>query len=126
MFIVFYLDCILQQFYKYPYNSSIRLKLLKQLNTLSLYFLSTIVVFSNGSLTYKKLSISGSWFIRLSNPFVCPDPEPPTINILCGWLGISGQFGLCSFMSSSVIYSKLNFFVLFYYIIKVDFFPVTH
>ena len=103
MFIVFCLDCILQQFYKCPYNSSIRLKLLKQLNTLSLYFLSTIVVYSNGSLTYKKLSISGSWFIRLSNAYVCPDPEPPTINILYGWLGISGQFGLCSFMSSSVI-----------------------
>ena len=28
-----------------------------------------------------------------------PDPEYPTIILLHGWAGISGQFGLCSFMS---------------------------
>ena len=32
-----------------------------------------------------------------------PDPEPPIINNLCGWSGISGHFGLCYFMSSFVI-----------------------
>ena len=42
------------------------------------------------------LSISGSLFSSLSNAFVFPDPEPPVINILNGWSGISGQFGLCS------------------------------
>ena len=47
--------------------------------------------------------MSGSWFIRLSNAFVFPEPEPPMINIRYGWSRISGYFGLCSFMSSSVI-----------------------
>ena len=44
--------------------------------------------------------MSGSWVIRLSNAFVCPDPEPPAVNILLQWSGISGQFGLCSCLSS--------------------------
>ena len=51
----------------------------------------------------KTLSVSGSWFIRLSSAFVFPDPEPQTINILHGWSRILGQFGLCFFMSSFVI-----------------------
>ena len=40
-----------------------------------------------------KLSISGLWFTRLSNVFLFPDPEAPTINILYGWSAISDQFG---------------------------------
>ena len=44
-----------------------------------------------------------SWFVRSSNVFVFPDPEPPAINILYGWSGISGQFGLCYFVSSFVM-----------------------
>ena len=55
----------------------------------------------------------------LSNTFVFPDPEPPIINIQYEWSGSFGQFGLC-FMSFFVIYSKLNFFVLFYYIIMFN------
>ena len=54
------------------------------------------------------MSIFGSWFIRLSNAFVFPDPDPPIINIAYGWAGISGQFGLYFFMSSVVKYSKLH------------------
>ena len=64
--------------------------------------ISNLYFASYGSLEYKK-SISGSLFIRLRNAFVFPDPEPPNINILYGWSEISGQFGLCSFMSSFVI-----------------------
>ena len=41
-------------------------------------------------------------YIRF-NEFVFPDPEPPTINVLYGWSGISGQLGLCSFVSYFVI-----------------------
>ena len=49
-----------------------------------------------GSFEYKWiLSVFVSWFIRLSNASVFPDPEPPTFNILYGWTGISAQFGLC-------------------------------
>ena len=62
----------------------------------------------------------------LSNAFVFPGPEPPTINIQYEWSGIFGQFGLCSFMSFFVIYSKLNFFVLFYYIIMFNCFFLTY
>ena len=42
---------------------------------------------------------------RLSNAFVFPDPEPPTINNLYGWSGISGEVELCSYVviSSFVI-----------------------
>ena len=41
---------------------------------------------SDGSLVYKNfLLIFGSWFVRLSNPFVFPDPDPPAINILYRW-----------------------------------------
>ena len=47
--------------------------------------------------------ISASWFIRLNNAFVFPDTEPTAINILYESSGSSGQFGLCSFMSSFVI-----------------------
>ena len=42
----------------------------------------------------KKLPISRSGFITLSNAFVFQDPERPTINILYERSGISGQFGL--------------------------------
>ena len=54
------------------------------------------------------------------------DPEPLIINIQCGWSGISGQFGLCSLLPSFVIKSKLNIFVLFYYIITFNFFFLTY
>ena len=56
------------------------------------------------------LSISASWFITLSNAFVFPDPEPTSFIILYGWPGISGEFGVCSFMSSSVIQLKVKVF----------------
>ena len=59
---------------------------------------------SFGSFAYKMiLSISVSWFIRLSNAFVYPDPEHPIINVLYIWSGISDQSGLFSFMSSVLI-----------------------
>ena len=72
------------------------------------------------------LSISASFFIRLSNAIVFPDTEPPIINILYRWPGVFGQFGLCSFMFSFVIQSKLNIFVLFYYIITFNSFFSTY
>ena len=40
------------------------------------------------------LSMSRSWFIGLSNANVLHDAEPPIINILHGWSGTYGQFGL--------------------------------
>ena len=49
----------------------------------------------------------GNW----NNEFVFPDFEPQIINILYGWSGIYGKFGLCFSISSSVIWSKLNFFI---------------
>ena len=53
--------------------------------------------------------MSGWWPIRLNNAFVFPNPDPLVINIPYGWSGISGQFGLCSFMFSLVLSSKLIF-----------------
>ena len=44
--------------------------------------------------------MSGLLFIRLSNAFVSPEPEPPIINVRYEWSGIYGHFGLCSFMFS--------------------------
>ena len=71
---------------------------------LSLLLIGNWYLASYESLAYKQVSsISGSWFIRLSNGFVFPDPESPTISIMYGWWGISDQFGLCSFISSFVI-----------------------
>ena len=57
------------------------------------------------------LSISGCWSIRLNNEFIFPDPEPPISNILYGWTGICGQFGLCSFMFCCTTSSKVNYFL---------------
>ena len=69
---------------------------------------------SYGSLVDRKiLSIPGSWFIRLSNAFVVPDPEPPTINILYDQSGISGQLVLCCFVSSLITSSKHDFLYRF-------------
>ena len=49
------------------------------------------------SFAYKEiLSILYCSFIKLSNAFVFPDPEPPTIKILYGLSGIYGNFLLCS------------------------------
>ena len=73
------------------------------MTVLSFLLISNWYFASYGSFAYKKLPISGSWFIRLSNAFVFPDREPPTINILYGCSEISGQLELCSFMSSIVI-----------------------
>ena len=80
---------------------------------------------SYGSLAYKYiLSISGYWFIRLN---VFPNSKPHIINILYGWLGISGQFGLCSFMFSFVTSLKvIFFFVLVYYIVAFNHFFFTY
>ena len=52
-------------------------------------------------------------YVEWSKAFVFPDLEAPIINILSGWSGIGDQFGLCSFMFSLVISSKLIIFVLF-------------
>ena len=77
------------------------------MNTLSLYFLYLIgnwYFASYESLAYKYiLSVSGSLFIKLSNAFVFPDPEPPTTNIVYGLLGISSHFESCFLISSFVI-----------------------
>ena len=42
--------------------------------------------------------MSGSLVIRFNNAFVFPEQEPPVINIRYGLSGISGHFGLCSFV----------------------------
>ena len=55
------------------------------------------------------MSVSGCWFIRWNNEFVFADLEPLIKNILYGWSGLWGQFGLCSY-------------VFFYSIIKVNHF----
>ena len=53
------------------------------------------------SLVYKKFLPRSGWqFIRLNNKFVFTDPESPIINILYGWSGIRGQFGVYYFMFS--------------------------
>ena len=70
----------------------------------SLLLISNWYFVSLGYFAYKIiLSVSVSWFIRLINAFVHPDPEPRIINILYLWPGISDQSGLCSFMSSALI-----------------------
>ena len=56
----------------------------------------------------------GSLYIRFSNAFVYPGPEPPIIDIPYGWSGVPVHFRLCSFTFSFVIQSKLKIFVLFY------------
>ena len=56
--------------------------------------------------------MSGSLFIRLINAFAFPDPEPPAINIMYGWSGVSSHFGL-------------SFYVFFCNIIKVKHFRIV-
>ena len=72
------------------------------------------------------LSISGWWLIALSNGFVFPDPESPIINILYGWSVICGQFGLCYFIFSLVISSRIISFVFLNYIVTFNFFFFTY
>ena len=75
---------------------------------LSLLLIKNWYFVSYGSLVYKQiLSISGSSFIRLVNEFVFLDRESPIVNILYGWSGTCGQFGLCSSMFSFLTSSKL-------------------
>ena len=45
----------------------------------------------------------GSLYIRFSNAFVYPGPEPPIIDIPYGWSGVPVHFRLCSFTFSFVI-----------------------
>ena len=68
-----------------------------------------------GSLEYKQTSsISGCWFTRSNDEFVFSDPKLLIINILYGWSGVVGPFGLCTFMFSFVTASKFYCIVLFY------------
>ena len=79
--------------------------------------------FSNESLAYKWiLSISCYWLIKLNNKFVFPDHQPPIINILYGWSGICGYFGLYCLLFSFVISSKLIIFCIFYLNVALNFF----
>ena len=51
--------------------------------------------------------------------FVFPDPGPPIMNILHGWSGTCGQFGLSLFMFSFIKSSKfINLVVLVYFYIS--------
>ena len=69
--------------------------------TLSLLLIKYWYFASYGSLEYKyTLSMSGWFYIKFNNKFVFPDPDPPIINILCGWPGTYGQFLLCSVLFS--------------------------
>ena len=119
-FFCFYLGYNLQYFYKYqPYYLNIqfrkRLRIIKCFVPTSSRFLIQNWYFASFiSLTYKSiLSISDCWFIKLNNEFVSPDPVPPIINILYGWSGISGQFGLSFFVSFFIASSKLiNFCIV--------------
>ena len=63
------------------------------------------------------LSMSAWWLIALNNDFVFPDPEPSIFNIVYGWSGVCGQFGLRYFIFSVITSTKLIIFVLFYYIV---------
>ena len=94
-FSFFYLDYILQYSRKYhPYLHEYSIKVLESFKCFK-SVLSCLTA-SNGSLEYRwVLSISGWWLIRLNNKLVIPGPEPPDIDILYGWSGICGQFGLC-------------------------------
>ena len=66
---------------------------------------------SYGTVAYRYiLSISGSWFIRLSHALVYPDPEP-IINILHGYSGMCRQSGLCAIAPSPVTLSVLIFYI---------------
>ena len=76
----------------HPYYSSIQLKLLNDHNALSLYFgvcclLINIWYFAwCGTFAYRYiLSVSGWWFIKLSNEFVFLDQELTIINNLYEW-----------------------------------------
>ena len=73
---------------------------------LSFLFIKNWYLSSYGSFAYKYiLSMSGWLFIRFSNAFLFPDPEPPIINILYGWSGIYGQLRLW-FTLFSLVYSS--------------------
>ena len=63
---------------------------------LSLLSISNWYLLHMDHLNIKKISLPSWWLTRLNNEFVFPDPESPVINILYGWSGICGQFGLCS------------------------------
>ena len=45
-------------------------------------------------------------FIKLSNLFGFPDPEPPIIKLLYRWYGIYSHFGLCVIVFPPVTSSK--------------------
>ena len=82
----------------------------------SLFLIKNWYLSSYGSLAYKYiLSISGWLFIKFSNAFVFPDPEPPITNIPYGWSGIYSQLGLCFLLFSLVHSSKFIVYNLHYH-----------
>ena len=64
--------------------------------------------------TSLRFLISGWWFIRLSNTFLFPEPEPPTTSIPYGLSGIHGQCRLCFCLFSDVTSTKLIIIFIFF------------
>ena len=58
--------------------------------------------FNQLSCELENVSVYGLSFIKLSNAFVFPDPEPQINDILYRLSGICSQFGLCCFTISFV------------------------
>ena len=92
---------------------------------LSFFLIKNWYLSSYGSFAYKHiLSISGWLFIKFSNAFVFPDPEPPIINILYGWSEIYGQLELCFLLFSLVyIYQCLSFIICIILLFLLYLFP---
>ena len=68
-----------------------------------------------------------SMLVRVNDEFVFPDPEPPIINILYGWSGICGQFGLFFLCFFSFFYNIIQVkHFLYCFIVTFNFFFLTY
>ena len=68
---------------------------------------------------FRWLIRKGRWLIRLRNAFFPPDPQPPIIKNLYGWLRIIGQFGVFSFNFFSCDIIKVIHFVLYFILLQL-------
>ena len=80
---------------------------------LSHFLIKTWCFASYGSFAYKYiLSISGWWLIRLNNEFVFFRSRASSYFYFVWMIKIGGQYGLYSFVSSSITSSKLSVFCI--------------
>ena len=80
---------------------------------LSLFLIKTWCFASYGSFAYKYiLSISGWWLIRLNNEFVFFRSRASSYFYFVWMIKIGDQYGLYSFVSSSITSSKLSVFCI--------------